>query len=89
VALDWRWAGGVHCASVAEGDAATLDCGPGGGTVARVRFASYGTPEGMCGAYEQTPACHAAASEPAVAAACLGPPPRTSAAPARVGAAPV
>ena len=49
----------------------TLDCGAGA-TVADVAFASFGRPAGMCGAYTQSAACHAPASEAAVRAACVG-----------------
>lgn len=49
----------------------TLDCGPGGGTIASIDFASFGQPSGNCGAYAKS-ACHAARSSDVVTALCLG-----------------
>lgn len=44
VELRWERSGGVQLDKVAEDDVATLDCGPRGGAIARVAFASFGTP---------------------------------------------
>ena len=40
--LSWAWQGGVHCATAAEGDSVTLDCGARGGVISKIRFASFG-----------------------------------------------
>jgi hypothetical protein len=42
-------AGHKACACAMDGKAATLSCGPKGGTIAKVDFASIGTPAGQCG----------------------------------------
>ena len=44
VSLRWERSGGVQLDKVAEGDVAALDCGPRGGKIVRVAFASFGTP---------------------------------------------
>jgi len=55
-----------------EGFPATIDCGPGGGKITSIDFASYGTPVGNCGAYKMTPTCHAPNSTTVVASLCIG-----------------
>lgn len=50
----------------------TLDCGPMGGTITGVPFASFGRPSGSCGAYAVDASCHAPTSAAVVAAACVG-----------------
>jgi len=70
--LSWRRHGGVQCFTASEGQALTLDCGAEGGVISSIDFASYGTPEGMCGAYERNERCHSQASAPAVATSCVG-----------------
>jgi hypothetical protein len=50
-----------------------LDCGPGGGVINAVQFASFGQPTGVCGAYAAG-ACAAANSTAVVEAACVGQP---------------
>jgi hypothetical protein len=50
----------------------TLDCGPGGGAIAAVDFASFGRPTGNCGAYAAAPACDAPGAKAVVEALCLG-----------------
>ena len=60
---------GVTCGSVGEGGNLTLSC-PAGQTITGVDFASYGTPNGACGAYT-TSACHSSTSVSVVATSCL------------------
>jgi len=60
--LHWRRHGGTQCAKIAAGHAATLDCGASGGVISAVNFASFGTPTGVCGAFEAHPQCDSAAS---------------------------
>jgi hypothetical protein len=50
----------------------SLSCGPNGGTIKSIDFASFGRPTGLCGSYAINPACHAANSTAIVAAACVG-----------------
>lgn len=50
----------------------TLDCGPDGGTIAAVDFASWGTPSGTCGSYTASPSCDDPQSMATVQAACMG-----------------
>ena len=52
----------------------TLDCGPLGGTIESVTFASYGKATGNCGAYARSATCDAANSSAVVAALCVGKP---------------
>jgi hypothetical protein len=49
-----------------------LSCGPSGGTMDAVAFASYGQPTGACPAYAPSATCHAANSSAVVAALCVG-----------------
>lgn len=49
-----------------------LDCGPTGGVISSIDFASFGRPTGVCGAFARNPACHAPSSVDVVSAACLG-----------------
>ena len=50
----------------------TLDCGPFGGVIESVTFASFGQPSGNCGAYARSASCDAANSSAVVAALCVG-----------------
>ena len=53
----------------------TLDCGSrGGGSIAAVAFASYGTPDGACGSMRANASCDAPGAAARVAAACVGKP---------------
>ena len=53
-------------------EAETLDCGPFGGVIESVTFASFGQPTGNCGAYARSASCDAANSSAVVAALCVG-----------------
>lgn len=81
VSLRWRATGGIHTSRVAAGigDHATIDCGPGGGVVESVSFASFGTPEvshhdERIGrpTFTEHPICHAADSADVAVARCKG-----------------
>ena len=50
----------------------TLDCGPQGGNISRVDFASFGRATGNCGAYAAAPTCNAANSSDIVTSLCVG-----------------
>ena len=70
-----RWssdvgAGGTCAANVAENSNAMLKCS-GGGTIARVVFASYGTPTGSCGSFKAS-SCNSNNSARVVSEACVG-----------------
>lgn len=79
--------GGTQCAVAAEGAsigrplapaaaAVALSCGAEGGKITSVDFASWGRPEGACGAFEATEerqsGCHAPLSDAVVSKLCLG-----------------
>jgi len=73
--LRWQRVGGVHADKVAEGYKARLDCGPGGGTISEVLFASYGTPVhngGDLSDWAVEDGCHAPNSRPLIEAMCVG-----------------
>ena len=71
--VDWAWSGGVHCATAADGSDIALDCGAGGGVITEIRFASYGAPEGQCGAFLQSESgCHHESATGALSAQCIG-----------------
>jgi hypothetical protein len=61
-----NWVGGQ------EGIPAVIDCGPGGGKITSIDFASYGQPKGNCGSYATNPACHASNSTAVLTALCVG-----------------
>jgi hypothetical protein len=58
------------CGAVDENQTLTLSC-PAGRTILSIAFASYGTPNGSCGAFTQG-TCHAANSSSIVGTACIG-----------------
>eukprot|EP01062_Namystynia_karyoxenos_P058419 TRINITY_DN4996_c0_g1_i2.p1 TRINITY_DN4996_c0_g1~~TRINITY_DN4996_c0_g1_i2.p1 ORF type:complete len:1162 (+),score=273.79 TRINITY_DN4996_c0_g1_i2:93-3488(+) len=70
----WRRSGGAQCGKAAEGDTVHLSCGPSGGVISEVRFASFGTPYGSaCRVnYTRDDRCHAANSLDEVRRRCLG-----------------
>lgn len=50
-----------------------IDCGAeGGGTIATIDFASFGTPFGPCGGFAVNASCHAADTMAKVEALCKG-----------------
>jgi len=57
------------CASVDENSVATISC-PSSTVVKTIKFASYGTPTGSCGAFSKG-SCDSGNSMPVVAGACL------------------
>jgi hypothetical protein len=61
----------VICATAAENGTITLTC-PAGQKIASLDFASYGTPNGSCGAFAVDSTCNATTSSPDVGADCLG-----------------
>ena len=73
VELSWRQVGGVHVDKVAKGDALRLSCGPDGGSIANVLFASYGTPrlEGTPMRMIQDDICHATNSSNIIEGECI------------------
>lgn len=72
VEFAWQWIGGEHCATGAEGSMVTLACGSGGGVITEIVHASYGAPQGMCGAFEPGLECDHPGTAAAVASLCLG-----------------
>ena len=73
VELSWRQVGGVHVDKVAKGDALRLSCGPDGGSIANVLFASFGTPrlEGTPMRMIQDDICHATNSTNIIEGECI------------------
>ena len=73
----WSGGGSVMCAKAKENGDVELRCA-GFDTIAKVLFASYGSPVGYCrtdetsGTFEIKPECHAPSSQEQVEAACLG-----------------
>ena len=65
-AVAWQLSGAQQCAKAHRGATLRLSCGPNGGVVTRVRFASYGVHAGDCIAPAHTD-CHAPASLECVA----------------------
>lgn len=63
-----NWGGGGG----QRGEPVTLSCGPSGGAIESIDFASFGTPRGACGSYAVNAACHAANSSAVVAQLCVG-----------------
>lgn len=59
------------CGLANEYESLTLSC-PSGQRIIDVPFASYGTPSGQCGSFQETASCHAAGSVDAVSKACIG-----------------
>ena len=59
-----------HCD---HSDALTLTCAPGSGVIQSIDFAEWGTPTGVCGAF-QPGGCNATASYQVVASQCVGKP---------------
>ena len=73
--FSWERSGGTQRDKVAEGDVAELSCGPHGGRIVGVDFASFGTPtaRGVAGfGMVQHATCHASRSKAVVAALCVG-----------------
>lgn len=88
--LSYKRTGGIQCAVAPEGvsssrpgvphvDDVEVDCGPGGGVITSIDFASWGTPTGGCGDFATAATddagqdgCHAPASVASVQALCLG-----------------
>jgi len=85
--LSFRWSrsGGRQHDKVSEGDSAEFDCGPRGGVIEAVEFASFGTPavrrrSAVGGISEMSeippleahPLCHAPRSAEALTSACVG-----------------
>ena len=65
IEVDWEYAlQGPVCGEAAEldmvGANATVTCA--GGTISNITFASYGVPEGSCGAFKESLNCHAPTS---------------------------
>lgn len=83
VHLSYRRAGGVQCAKVPEGrsevnpmlpvvEDVVLSCGPDGGVITSIDFASWGFPDGTCGAFVSNSTCDATSLIPALSAKCVG-----------------
>src|SRR5437762_5229975 len=68
VQCDQAAAGGSICGTANENSSMTLSCPSG--TITSIEFASYGNPDGTCGAFTQG-SCHAASSLSVVSSACL------------------
>ena len=60
-----------QCRDVAAGYNVSLSCARGGGVIDAVQFASFGVPDGVCGAFVNT-SCHAASSIDVVSKLCAG-----------------
>jgi len=54
----WERAGGLQCSRTPEDTVSELSCGTNGGTIKRVRFASFGRPTGGCGSFGVDAQCH-------------------------------
>ena len=61
-----------QCGDVGAGYDVRLSCARGGGVINAVQFASFGLPDGACGAFTRSAQCHAANSSAVVEALCLG-----------------
>ncbi|KAJ6683783.1 hypothetical protein OIU85_007475 [Salix viminalis] len=61
---------GTVCADAYEGQTLELSC-QGGNVFSRIKFASFGLPEGSCGSFNKG-TCHAENTLPVVKDACLG-----------------
>jgi hypothetical protein len=72
VEFAWEWIGGTHCSTGADGATIRLACGSGGGIIAKIEHASYGAPEGICGAFKRGETCDHPEAAAAVASRCLG-----------------
>lgn len=63
------------CALTPDNEVALYACGPGGGVIAEVPWASYGQPEGSCATgFAANPACNAQDSAAVMSALCVGKP---------------
>ena len=72
VHFSWRRDGGVQCAKSPESpQGLRVSCGPTGGVMDRVLFASFGNPTGGCGRY-RVGSCHAPNSRMLVEKLCTG-----------------
>ena len=72
VHFSWRRDGGVQCAKAPESpQGLRVSCGPTGGVIDNVLFASFGNPTGGCGRY-RVGSCHAPNSQPLVEKLCMG-----------------
>lgn len=72
VHFSWRRDGGVQCAKAPESPRGLrVSCGPTGGVIHRVLFASFGNPTGGCGRYREG-SCHAPDSQHVVEKLCVG-----------------
>jgi hypothetical protein len=60
----------IVCATANEANSVMLTCPKG--TIESVAFASYGTPSGVCGDFQDNGSCHSATSEEVVEDACIG-----------------
>jgi hypothetical protein len=58
--------------SVREGSIGAMDCGPTGGYIEEIEFASWGAPAGFCGAYQLNHSCHSASTKATIEHSCLG-----------------
>ena len=58
------------CTTANEGSNATITC-PAGTTIQTIDYASYGTPTGYCGAFENS-SCHRATSKATMESRCVG-----------------
>ena len=62
----------AFCGVASWPDTLTLSCATPGATISALRFASYGRPEGGCGAFAANSSCDARNSTSVLAAACIG-----------------
>jgi len=68
----WARAGGERCAEGYQDKSLKLSCGPDGGVIKSIEFASFGNPSGDCAeGYQIDPTCHAPASRNLIERACL------------------
>jgi len=72
VEFSWKWTGGTHCGTGADGSKIRLACGVGGGVIESVTFAAYGTPTGQCGAFVVDTGCNHPHALAATETACVG-----------------
>eukprot|EP01121_Diplochlamys_sp_Union-15-3_P012427 TRINITY_DN3717_c0_g1_i1.p1 TRINITY_DN3717_c0_g1~~TRINITY_DN3717_c0_g1_i1.p1 ORF type:complete len:721 (+),score=164.69 TRINITY_DN3717_c0_g1_i1:635-2797(+) len=69
----WTRSGGSQCSEARQYSTLKLSCGPNGGSISKIEFASFGSPLGDCeSGYLLDDTCHSPSSRYVVESACLG-----------------